>query len=115
MSAFRESTSSNFADVRNLEVADNTGASKCVSEIDFELTDLITQDATPASVASSTTMSNKKKLAIDTDETKHSYTSKEHLQMYTKGIENLRSERDNALEKIKKLEKELSDENLKDS
>ena len=60
MSAFRESTSSSFADVRNLEVADNTGASKCVSEIDFELTDLITQDATPASVASSTTMSNKK-------------------------------------------------------
>ena len=35
--------------------------------------------------------------------------------MYTKGIENLRSERDNALEKIKKLEKELSDENLKDN
>ena len=46
LSSFRENTSSNFADVKNLEVADNIGASKTVSfaftvsEIDFELTDL---------------------------------------------------------------------------
>ena len=88
ISAFKERTSSNFADVKNLEVADNTGASKTVSfassvsEIDFELTDLIIQDATPVSAASSTPMQNKEKLAIDTDETKYSDTSKELLQMY---------------------------------
>ena len=36
--------------------------------------------------------------------------------MYTKEIENLRNERDNALEKIKKLEKKhLSYENLKEN
>ena len=45
MSALRENTSSNFPDVKNLKVADNTGASKTVSfastasEIDFEPTD----------------------------------------------------------------------------
>ena len=31
MSALRENTSSNFADVKNLEVEDKTGASKTVS------------------------------------------------------------------------------------
>ena len=62
MSALRENTSSSFADVRNLEVIDNTGASKTVSftstvlEIDFELTDLTVQDATPVPVTSSTPM-----------------------------------------------------------
>ena len=71
-----------------MEIAGNTGASKTVSfassvlEIDFELTDLIIQDATPVSAASSTPMQNKEKLAIDTDETKYSDTSKELLQMY---------------------------------
>ena len=43
MSALRESTNSNFADVKDLGVPDNTGASKTVSfasivsEIGFEL------------------------------------------------------------------------------
>ena len=60
-------------------------------------------------------MRNKKKPAIDIDETKSSDTSKELLQIYTKEIENVCSERDNALEKIKKLEKKhLSYENLKE-
>ena len=59
-------------------------------------------------------MRNKKKPAIEIDETKSSDTSKELLQIYTKEIENLCSERDNVLEKIKKLEKKhLSYENLK--
>ena len=50
MSPLTEKTSSNFAGVKNLEVADNTVASKTVSfasaisEIDFELTDLKVQD-----------------------------------------------------------------------
>ena len=83
MSALRENTSSSFADVRNLEVIDNTGASKTVSftstvlEIDFELTDLTVQDATPVPVTSSTPMRNKEKATIDTDETRNSDTSKE--------------------------------------
>ena len=50
MSALEENTTSNFAYVKKLEVADNTGASKTVStisEIDFELTDLTIQNATP--------------------------------------------------------------------
>ena len=111
MSASRENPSSNFADVKNLDVADNTGASKTVSfastvlEIDFELTDLTAQDATPVPVTSSTPMRNKEKTGIDIDKTKNSDTSKELLQIYTKDIENLHSERDNALEKIKTLEK----------
>ena len=67
-------------------------------------------------VTSSTLIRNKEKPAIDIDETKNSDTSKELLQIYTKEIENLRSERDNALEKIKKFEKKhLSYENLKES
>ena len=52
MSPLTEKTSSNFTGVKNLEVADNTVASKTVSfastiaEIDFEqLTDLKVQDA----------------------------------------------------------------------
>ena len=103
MSTLRESTSSNFADVKNLEVADNTGASKTVSfsptvsEIYFELTDLTVQDATPVPVTSSTPMRNKEKPAIDIDETKNSDTSMELLQLYTKEIENLRSERDTTI------------------
>ena len=61
-------------------------------------------------------MWKKEKPAIDIDETKNSDTSKELLQIYTKEIENLCSERDSALEKIKKLEKKhLSYENLKKS
>ena len=66
MSALRENTSSN--DVKNLEVADNTGASKTVSfasivflEIDFELADLAVHDVTPVPVTSGTPMENKKK------------------------------------------------------
>ena len=88
-----------------------TGASKTVSfastvsEIDFELTGLTVQDATPMPVTSSTPMRKKEKPATDINETKNSDTSKELLQMYTKETENLRNERDNALEKIKKLEK----------
>ena len=107
MSALRENPSSNFADVKNLDVADNTGASKTVPfastvlEIDFELTDLTAQDATPVPVTSSTPMRNKEKTGIEIDKTKNSDTSKELLQIYTKEIENLHSERDNALEKIK--------------
>ena len=110
MSALSENPSSNFADVKNLDVADNTGASKTVSfastvlEIDFELTDLTAQDATPVPVTSSTPMRNKEKTGIDIDKTKNSHTSKELLQIYTKEIENLHSERDNALEKMKTLE-----------
>ena len=110
MSALSENPSSNFADVKNLDVADNTGASKTVSfastvlEIDFELTDLTAQDATPVPVTSSTPMWNKEKTGIDIDKTKNSHTSKELLQIYTKEIENLHSERDNALEKMKTLE-----------
>ena len=82
MSALRENTSSNFADVKNLEVADNTGASKTVplastaSEIDFELTDLTVQDATPVPVTISTPMRNKERPAIDIDETKNADTSR---------------------------------------
>ena len=73
MSALRENTSSNFADVKNLEVAGKTGASKTVStvsEIDFELNNLTVQDATHVSVASSTPLRNKKNPAIVIDETK---------------------------------------------
>ena len=76
-----------------------------VLEIDFELIDLTAQDATPVPVSSSTPMRNKEKTGIDIDETKNSDTSKEFLQIYTKEIENLHSERDDALEKIKTLEK----------
>ena len=106
----RENTSFNI-DVNNSNITDTTGASKTVSfastvsEIDFELTDLTVQDATPILVTSSTPMQKKEKPAIDINETKNSDTSKELLRMYTKEIENLRNERDNALEKIKKLEK----------
>ena len=111
MCALRENPSSNFGDVKNMDVADNAGASKTVSfastvlEIDFELIDLTAQDATPVPVTSSTPMRNKEKTGIDIDETKNSDTSKEFLQIYTKEIENLHSERDDALEKIKTLEK----------
>ena len=57
-----------------------------------------------------------KKPAIDINKTKNSDTSKELLQMYTKEIESFHNERDNALEKIKKLEKKhLSYENLKEN
>ena len=59
MSALNENTSSNFAYIKNLEVADNTRASKTVStvtEIDFEQNDLTIQDATPVPVTSSTPM-----------------------------------------------------------
>ena len=122
MSALRENTSSNLADVKNLEVADNTAASKTVSfastvsEIGFELTDFTVQDATPVPVTSSTPMRNMEKPAIDIDETKNSDTSKELSQICTKEIENLRNERDNALEKIKKLvKKHLFYENLKEN
>ena len=51
MSVLRVNTSSNIVDVKNSNVADNTGASKTVSfasnvsETDFELTDLAVQDA----------------------------------------------------------------------
>ena len=76
-----------------------------VSEIDFELTNLTVLDATSVPVTSSSPMRNEEKPAIDRNETKNSDTSKELLQIYTKEIENLRNERDNALVKIKKLEK----------
>ena len=79
-----------------------------VSEIDFELTDLTVQDATPMPATSSTPMRKKEKPAIDINETKNSDTSKELLQMYTKEMENLRNERGNALEKIRKLEKKTT-------
>ena len=111
MSALRENISFNFADVKNVEVADNNGASKTVSfastvsETGFELTDLTVQDATPMPVTSSAPMRNKEKPATDINGTKNSDTSKELLQIYSEEIENLRSERDNALKKIKKLEK----------
>ena len=94
-----------------MEVSDNTGALKTasfastVSEIDFELTDLTVQDAIPVPVINSTPMRSKEKPATDIDETKHSDTSKELLQIYSKEIENFRSERDNILEEIKKLDK----------
>ena len=42
-----------------------------VSEIDFELTDLTVQDATPMPVTSSTPMRKKEKPAIDINETKN--------------------------------------------
>ena len=74
-----------------------------VAEIDFELTVLTVQDATPVPVISSTPMGNMEKPVTDLDETKNSDTSKELLQLYTKEIENLRNERDNTLEKIKAL------------
>ena len=80
-------------------------AASTVSEIDFELTDLTVQDAIPVPVTSSAPMRNKEKPVIDIDDSKNSDTSKELLQIYTKEIENLRSERDNALEKIKKIKK----------
>ena len=89
-----QNTSSNFAYVKNLEVADNTGASKTVStasETNFELTDLTVQDATPVPVTSSTSMRNREKPAIDIAETKNFDTSKELLQTHIKEIENLRS------------------------
>ena len=75
MSALRESTSSNFADVKDLGVSDNTGASKTVSfasivsEIDFELNNVTVQDATTALVTSRSPMQNEDKPAIDIDET----------------------------------------------
>ena len=80
MSALRENTSSN--DVKNLEVVDNTGASKTVSfasivlEIDFELADLAVQDVTPVSVTSGTPMESKEKPAIDIEKTKNSDTQR---------------------------------------
>ena len=89
MSAFNENTSSNFAYIKNLKVADNTRASKTVStvtEIDFEQTDLTIQDATPVPVTSSTPMRKKEKPAIDIAETKNYDTSKELLQIYTRKI-----------------------------
>ena len=89
MSAFNENTSSNFAYIKNLEVADNTRASKTVStvtETDFEQTNLTIQDATPVPVTSSTPMRKKEKPAIDIVETKNSNTSKELLQIYTRKI-----------------------------
>ena len=67
MSALRENTSFNFADVKSLEDPDNTGGTKTVSfastvsEIDFELTDLTVQDTTPMAVTSTTPMRNKEK------------------------------------------------------
>ena len=82
------------------------------------LTDLTVQDATPVPVRSSTSMRNREKPVIEIDETKTSDTSKELLQIYSMEIENLRSERDNALEKTKELEKKkkhFSYENLKES
>ena len=88
MSTLRENTISNI-DVNNSNVTDKTGASKTVSfasivsEIDFELTDLTVQDATPMPVTSSNLMRKKEKPAIDINETKNSDTSKELLQMYT--------------------------------
>ena len=122
MSALRESTSSNFADVKKIGSWRQHWSFKTlsfaftVSEIDFELTVLTVQDATPVPVTSSTPMRNMEKPVIDLDETKNSDTSKELLQLYTKEIENLRNERDNALEKIKALEKKhLSYENLKEN
>ena len=88
-------------------------------EFDFELTDLTVDDATPVPIASSTPMRNKKETTIDIDETNQRNikdTSKEFLQIHTKEIENLCSERDSALEKIKKLENNhLSYENLKEN
>ena len=77
----RENTNSNI-NVNNSNVTDKTGASKTVSfastvsEIDFELTDLTVQDATPMPVTSSTPMKKKEKPAIDINETKNSDTSK---------------------------------------
>lgn len=56
-------------------------------------------------VTSSTSIRDKEKPAIDIDETKNSDTYKKHLQIHTKGIDYLRNERNNALEKIKNLEK----------
>ena len=112
MSALRKNTSSNFADLKNLEVADNIGAPKtlsfafAVSEIGFELTDFTVQDATPVPLTSSTPMLNKEKRANNIYKTINSDTSKELLQIYTKELDNLCSERSNASEKIKELEKD---------
>lgn len=112
MSALRKNTSSNFADLKNLEVADNIGAPKtlsfafAVSEIDFELTGFTVQDATPVPLTSSTPMLNKEKPANNIYKTINSDTSKELLQIYTKELDNLCSERSNASEKIKELEKD---------
>ena len=82
-SASRGSTSSNFANAKN-----------CVSCFhclrNWFWTNLTVQDDTPAT---------------DIDKSKNFDTSMELLQIHTKEIENLRSERHNALEKIKKLEK----------
>ena len=59
-------------------------------------------------------MRNKENTAIDIDEIKNSDTSKELLQIYMpRKLKILRNEKDNALEKIKKLEKKTSYENLK--
>ena len=85
MAALRENTSSNFADVKNLEFADNTGTSKTVSfastvsEIDWQFI-IGLPDATPVPVTSSTPMQNREK--IDIDATKNSDTSKELLQTH---------------------------------
>ena len=77
MSTLRENTSSNIDANNSTElnnVTDKTGASKTVSfastvsEIDFELTDLTVQDATPMPVTSSTPMRKKEKPAIDINE-----------------------------------------------
>ena len=71
--ASRTNTSSNFADVNNLEVGKNTGASKTVSftstvsEIDFEQTNLTIKDFEPGPVpvTSRTPMWNQEKPEID--------------------------------------------------
>ena len=105
MSAFSKNTSSNFAYIKNLKVADNTRASKTVStvtKIDFEQTDLTIQDATPVPVTSSTPMRKKEKPAIVQLKLKI-MTHQRNFYKYIPG--KLRNEKDNASEKIKKLEK----------
>lgn len=60
MNVLGKYTSYNIFNVNNVNVVDNTGASKAVpfastiSYIDFELADLSVQDATPMSVTCST-------------------------------------------------------------
>lgn len=76
------------------------------SEIDFELTNLTAHYATPLPVTIENSYAKQEKPVIDKDGTKNSDTSKELLQIYTKELDNLCSERSNASEKIKELEKD---------
>ena len=116
MSALRENICSNFAYVKNLEVADNTGASKTVS---FASTiseiDLTVQDATPVPVTSSAPMRNKEKTAIDIDETKNSDTQRNFYKYIPSKLKIYAMKGTIHWRKLRNLNKHLSYENLKEN